>query len=187
MTNTHIKFDFDKILDNQIAKKCYLDFLKEIKCEEYLLFLDHVSFFESLKSPLNRYKQSLYIKHTFLLDNSYYQLNLDSSTKIEILSKLNSISQHCPKDLFFSLSNIITMTLKEETFNRFIQSKTFTSTLKTHIKNDHTFLSKISINSHINKISSSYHDITYLLYKNISHIQDICKTSSNSAIYIKNY
>lgn len=188
MINNHtdvaiIKFDFDLILSNIRSKHWYLQFLKEIKCEESLLFLDQVSIFESLRSSLNRYRQALHIIDTFIVDDSQYQLNLDSTSKNEILSKLNIITQDCPKDLFIKVSNLIAITLKEDTFNRFIQSKTFTSNLIKEIKTDYNFLSKISIDSSINRISSSDQDVVKQVCRVIS---DICEASSNSAIYVNN-
>lgn len=117
-----------EILDRPVAHLQFKCFLEQIHCCEPLLFIEAVDEFKVLKSHAYRYNCGRMIYETFVKSNSPKELNLASSVRQDLLAKFvegKVNGSHCPANLFDRACDAVFVDLKNDCFNRFMQTDAF--------------------------------------------------------------
>ncbi|EFC41439.1 predicted protein [Naegleria gruberi] len=74
-------FSYEAVLDDEETRQCLLEYMRTIRCEESLLFLDQVNSFHRKRSTANRWSMIQSIFEQFFCEHSKYELNLPQRVK----------------------------------------------------------------------------------------------------------
>lgn len=121
-------FLYEDAMRQKKVKQLFGKYLKEIHNEEQFMFLEEVEKFKLMikKSEKERYNKAKDIISRFIVVFAEHELNISNEQRKDIIEKFDNLTPNtCPTNLFDELFSDIHMSLKIDSFKRFVQSKLF--------------------------------------------------------------
>jgi NADH dehydrogenase FAD-containing subunit len=135
-----IHFDFASVLDQAQLKSKFISHLTQNKTEESLFFVDAVQEYIQLHSDQQRYKKATEIVDKFIRVGAEHELNIDSM-RSAILQDFSQCSiRECPNNIFSKVYTVMLVSLKEDSWRRFITSKGFNESVLELILKDQSII-----------------------------------------------
>jgi NADH dehydrogenase FAD-containing subunit len=122
---------FEAVLDCTATRELFRKHLEAARTVESLDLIEAVEKFSLLKSDANRFKAALDIVHTFIGTTALHEVNISEEAKLLLQATLVLCSpKSCPRALFDRILHDIVLELKQDSFPRFLQSKSLCSYFK---------------------------------------------------------
>uniref|UniRef100_A0A0N4ZNJ1 RGS domain-containing protein n=1 Tax=Parastrongyloides trichosuri TaxID=131310 RepID=A0A0N4ZNJ1_PARTI len=159
---------FFKILNDNISKDLFMKYLTEQYCKENLVFYLSVNEYRNIEKKSKRVLMARHIIGKHLNEDSEEQINIDSKTKLEILTI--SSDKTYPKDLFDNAQSQIEDMLKFDLMPRFMKWLSEKNVKNSIVESDkeNQPKRKISFYSIKNKILGSIHKSNLETLNNVS-------------------
>ncbi|KAL9645601.1 hypothetical protein ABK040_000663 [Willaertia magna] len=149
-------FQYEAVLDDEETKLILREFMKSIKCEENLFFLERLLHYHQKRSANNKWQLLQTIYKEFFTNDSDLELNLSQSLKdpfikeylnvIKLLKQNNNdilqINFNTLEELLLKVENSILLIVKGHVFPQFIESNYFKDFILQKNKN---YLSRIGV------------------------------------------
>jgi hypothetical protein len=123
---TLYNIDFDALMKIPKTRTAFEGFLKSIRNEEQISFINRVEDFKSLHHAEMRYLEALSIYETFIVESCKQELNISNEEREYMNMKIGEISiMECPSDLFDKIFKSIYLNLQHDSFQRFVNTYSF--------------------------------------------------------------